>query len=89
MSTLCSSSSARNPLKTRRKNSPQVCRSFPTFGAQWSHDLRTDDRRADRRSSYRLSTAPVFPLPRSLFTSSLLHLFTSSPAPSIPRLSNH
>jgi hypothetical protein len=36
------------------KNIPQVCRSFPPFGAQWFHDLRTDARRADRRSSYRL-----------------------------------
>jgi hypothetical protein len=55
----------RKPLKTRRKNIPQVCRSFPPFGAQWSHDLRTDDRRADRRSSYRLLAVhcPYFLVP--------------------------
>ena len=32
----------RNSLKTRRQNTPQVCRSFPLFGAQWSHDRHAD-----------------------------------------------
>src|ERR1039458_6154059 len=70
-----------NPLKSNSKNIPQVCRSFTPLGAQWSHDVRADDRRADNhgqrlphtchdsRSTVHCfalySIFPVFPFPRS------------------------
>jgi hypothetical protein len=76
---------SRNSLKTLQKFISQLCRSFPASGAYSFHDRRADQRSSYRlpATGYRLSTAPVFPLPRSrpllhFFTPSLFHSFTRS-----------
>ena len=69
---------ARNPLKTRPKFFSQLCRSFPPFGAQWSHDRQLEIGEQTTTAPPPLlatgywllasgcSMAPAFPLPAVL-----------------------
>ncbi len=53
---------ARNPLKTRPKFFSQLCRSFPPFGAEWSHDRQAEiDAQRSTSRPQPLRTGSLFP----------------------------